>query len=180
LKPGIQASSRLHAIPTSSIRARARTPAHPLVIIVGSRPRAGNEEVLTMRVLVATNETQGSQPGDYAWTVEGELVTAVAVECCTPRTCGCGRGFPGLASSRATTTAMVVDRPDLDAEQVRGAIEDSLERGGWLDALDDEEIDELVEEHLICIGAVWSSFAVGTVVSRWGANVYSRPAVAAA
>jgi hypothetical protein len=133
-----------------------------------------------MRVLVATNDTQGSQPGDYAWTVEGELVTAIAVECCSPRTCGCGRGFPGLASSRATTTAMVVDRPDLDRDEVRDAIEDSLDRGGWLDALDDAEVDDLVEEHMICIEAVCSAFPVGTVVSRWGANVYSRPTAAAA
>jgi hypothetical protein len=133
-----------------------------------------------MRVLVATNLTQGSQPGDYAGTVEGELVTPVAAECCSPRTCGCGRGFPGLASSRATTTAMVVDRPELDADDVRDAIEESLERGGWLDHLDDDEIEELLDEHMICIETVCSAFPIGSIVSRWGAKVYSRPAVAAA
>ena len=34
-----------------------------------------------MLVLVATNELQGTAPGDYAWTVEGELVTPAATEC---------------------------------------------------------------------------------------------------
>jgi hypothetical protein len=133
-----------------------------------------------MRVLVATKQTQGSQPGDYAATVEGELVTPVAAECDSPRTCGCGRGFPGLASNRATTTAMVVDRPDLDPDEVRDAIEDSLERGGWLDHLDDDEVEALLDEHMICIDTVCSAFPVGTVVSRWGAKVYSRPTAAAA
>ena len=64
-----------------------------------------------MRVLVATSEGQGTQPGDYCWTVEGEIVlTGPLLECADPHRCGCGRGFPGLGSARATTTATVVDR----------------------------------------------------------------------
>jgi len=50
-----------------------------------------------MLVLVATNETQGRSPHDFAYTVEGELVSAVATEC-RNHDCGCNRGFPGLAS----------------------------------------------------------------------------------
>ena len=34
-----------------------------------------------MLVLIATNDLQGTVDGDYAWTVEGELVTPVATEC---------------------------------------------------------------------------------------------------
>jgi hypothetical protein len=133
-----------------------------------------------MKVLVATSQTQGSQPGDYASTVEGELVTPVAVECSSPRTCGCGRGFPGLASSRATTTAMVVDRPELDRDDVWDAIEDSLDRGGWLRALEDDEIDDLVEAHVAAIEVVCASYPVGAVVSRWGSRIYDRPPARAA
>jgi hypothetical protein len=133
-----------------------------------------------MKVLVATNRTQGTQPGDYAGTVEGELVTALAVECDSPRTCGCGRGFPGLASSRATTTALVVDLPHVDRDALADALESSLERGGWLDHLDDDEADELVEAHLEAIEIVCAHYPVGTVVSRWGGKVYSRPSAAAA
>jgi hypothetical protein len=125
-----------------------------------------------MRVLVATTATQGEQTGDYCWTVEGELVTPVVVPCCSPGTCGCGRGFPGLASSRATTTAVVADRPDLVREEVVLAFRASLERGGWLFGLDDEEIEEVVDEHLQSVALVCESFPVGSVVRRNGDRVY--------
>ncbi len=72
-----------------------------------------------MRVLVATSKLQGAASGDDSWTVDGEPVLAEPIlECCRPQSCGCGRGFPGLASARATTTAMVVVRPELDRDQV--------------------------------------------------------------
>jgi hypothetical protein len=133
-----------------------------------------------MKVLVATRETQGSHPGDHCWTVEGELVTPVTVECCTPHLCGCGRGFPGLGSDRSTTTALVADLPHLTREQVRTAIQDSLERAGWFEALEADEADEVVEEHLVCIEAVCEAFPVGSVVSRWGTQVFLRDGRAAA
>lgn len=133
-----------------------------------------------MLVLIATNETQGDHPGDYAWTVEGELVTPVAAECCSPGECGCGRGFPGLVSARATTTAMVADRPGLTEADLHEAVYDSLDRGGWADHLDDDEFGALVDDHLDCIAAVCESFTVGTIVSRWGNKVYARPTAAAA
>jgi hypothetical protein len=133
-----------------------------------------------MKVLVATTQSQGELPGDYSWTVEGELVTPVVLECASPGKCGCGRGFPGLASARATTTAMVVDRPDLDRDEVWNAIYDSLERDGWFDHLDPDEAEEVVDEHVHCIDIVCASYPVGTVVGRWGTKVWSRALSAAA
>lgn len=59
-----------------------------------------------MKVLVATNETRGMFEDDYCWTVEGELVYIQTVACQNPAS-GCDRGFAGLSSERATTTAMV-------------------------------------------------------------------------
>ena len=38
----------------------------------------------------------------------------------------------GLSSARATTTAVVVDRPNLQIGDLADALTDSLERGGWL------------------------------------------------
>jgi len=142
-----------------------------------------------MLVLVATNELQGAEAGDYAWTVEGELVTPLAAECDSGGRCGCNRGFPGLASSRATTTAMVVDRPAVTVEDLRDAVYDHLDRGGWIDLLQDAErerhgpdaaleVDELVEtiidDHVETIEQVCSAFPVGTVVTRRGPLVSAR------
>jgi hypothetical protein len=66
-----------------------------------------------MKLLVATARTQGGRDNDYNWCIEVELVRIGEV-CAWDRAdpdggCGCGRGFGGLNSHRATTTAMVVD-----------------------------------------------------------------------
>ncbi len=131
-----------------------------------------------MKVLVATKSGQGGASGDYSSTVEGELVTPITVECCSPESCGCGRGFPGLASSRATTTAMVVSRDDIQPNQLREAIASSLRRDGWLKGLNQAERRELIQAHFSAIEQVCAGFAVGTVVGRNNAFV-SRRAVAA-
>lgn len=132
-----------------------------------------------MKVLISTTLSQGRLPGDYSWTLDGELVTPVAAECCSPDECGCGRGFPGLASARATTTAMVVDRPDLDATTLRLAVRDSLDRDGWLRRLDGKRQRELVDTHMRAIEQVCTNFSVGTVVGRDDALVWRRSAMAA-
>lgn len=137
-----------------------------------------------MLVLVATNEGQGELPGDYAWTVEGELVTPVVAECASGDRCGCTRGFPGLASSRATTTAMVVDLPHITEPELRDAVLASLERGGWLDLIPDEEADEiigeLVDEHVERITEVCAHFGSGALVGRRGTQVFDRSIARAA
>ncbi len=135
-----------------------------------------------MRLLVATNELQGIRSDDYAWTVEGELVVAESSACADPR-CGCARGFSGLASSRATTTAMVVDLPHIDLGTLREAVWDHLERAGWQDLLADDDLDEIgeiVDEHVDNIDTICSAYAVGTVLERHGAEVRPRGFAAAA
>ncbi len=146
-----------------------------------------------MHVLIATNELQGLHPTDYAWTVEGELVTAEPTECADAERCGCGRGFPGLASSRATTTAMVADLPHISAADLRGAILDWLERSGWRDLLAagaeerlgstadvDEQLDEIADEHIETITQICAMFEPGTVIEREGCLVRARAYPAAA
>jgi hypothetical protein len=120
-----------------------------------------------MRVLVATDKTQGAVDGDYCWTVEGELVLGwTLLECTAPDRCGCGRGFPGLASCRATTTAMVVDRPDIDRRELGQAIRDSLDRQGWLQEMEPDEIEDGVEDEIALIEEVTSAFPTGAIVGR--------------
>ena len=132
-----------------------------------------------MHVLVATKETQGTRADDYAWTVDGELVLAELTECADPR-CGCARGFAGIASKRATTTAMVTDLPHLDIATLRDVVRDYLERAGWSDLLPTDEIEEVVDEHVENLGAICSAYAVGTVIERDGCDIRPRGLAAAA
>lgn len=124
-----------------------------------------------MLVLVATKQTQGRRQSDYCHSVEGELVTPITVECCLPERCGCSRGFPGLVSARATTTAMVVERAGIGPALLRQAVVDSLVRGGWQtgstpDELD--EFDELVDDHVETVIRVCNAFGEGAVIRRDG------------
>jgi len=136
-----------------------------------------------MLVLVATKEMQiahHDESGDYSYTVDGELVTPVAAECGSPERCGCDRGFPGLASNRATTTAQVVNLEHITADDLRDVIDGVLERDGWFDLIDEHERHELIDEHMECIAAVCAAFPVGTIVGRHGALVYDRSIAQAA
>jgi hypothetical protein len=87
-----------------------------------------------MKILVATGLTQGAEPNDYHFCVEGELVW-IQEPCTSGRDnpdggCGCGRGFAGAASHRATTTAIVVES-DMTPDDMILAFETSLDDGGW-------------------------------------------------
>lgn len=124
-----------------------------------------------MRLLVATRELQGA--GDRFDTVDGELVTPVVATCATPG-CRCNTSFIGLASSGATSTALVVELPHLGTAELREALEGALERDGWLDLVAPEEIRELVDEHVEAIEAACARFIVGTVVERHGRLVNAR------
>lgn len=126
-----------------------------------------------MKVLVATNETQGLFEGDYSWTVDGELVYIQSVSCSSP-TCGCTRGFAGMSSSRATTTAMVVDRPEIGIAELTGALTDSLERDGWLTHISPHEGDEMIAELLTTLANITEPSRPGSVVRREGDYAFVR------
>lgn len=125
-----------------------------------------------MHVLIATDQSQGDHPGDYCHALQGELVTPVVVECGSPDRCGCGRGFPGLASSRATTTAIIVDRPDLDEVTLRTVIADALEREGWR-SLCNDHFEDLVDDHLGEIIDLVTVFPLGAIVRRDGFDYWA-------
>lgn len=127
-----------------------------------------NEMENDMLVLVATRDTQGQAEGDYCHTVEGELVTPITVECCLPDACGCTRGFPGLVSAHATTTAMVVDRAAITPTLLRQSVSDSLARGGSAAGAIDVEFDEMIDEHVHTIVRVSKVFGEGAIVRRDG------------
>ncbi len=146
-----------------------------------------------MRVLVATSELQGTAPGDYSWTVDGELVVVDVTECARPDRCGCGRGFPGVASRRATTTAMVVDLPHIARDDLVEVVADHVDlhwadlliAGADADGVDpddsiDEQLDAITEEYVANIEQVCREFPIGTIVERHGTLVSARAFPAAA
>jgi len=125
-----------------------------------------------MKVLVATHQTQGDQEGDYCWSLDGELVTPFVLECRSPATCGCGRGFPGLASSRATTTALVVDLAHIGLGELEQAVSDSFLRDNWITMDRLAYADVVIAAQLSHILEVASRYPVGTVVRRSGPTVF--------
>lgn len=124
-----------------------------------------------MRVLVATDRTNGRLPGDYHYCVDGELVY-MQDPCATDMQdpdggCGCGRGFAGMNSHRATTTAMVVEA-EFDRAQVREALRSSLEAGGWFDRrwCSQEMEDAFLDLALRRMTTIAEHFPLGSVVRR--------------
>jgi len=88
-----------------------------------------------MRILVATRETQGQRDNDFFFCEEGEPVK-IGFACDRDGDnpdgpCGCRRGFAGVQSSRATTTAKVEERA-LNLDEYREILTDSYRREGWL------------------------------------------------
>lgn len=132
-----------------------------------------------MQLLVATTRTQGQVPGDYNFCIPGEVLWFSWV--CdrdrrnTQHACGCGRGFGGLTSHRATTTAEVVER-DFSPDELRLAIRTSLADQGWLpSSLPADEQAEIVDEavgHMLSIAAL---LPVGTIVRRDVDDVHAYP-----
>lgn len=145
-----------------------------------------------MRVLIATDHLQGSASTDHHDAVDGEIVMPVVVECGVPACDRCLRGWIGLVSHGATTTAMVVDRPGVTPVDLRRRVHDWLDRAGVVDTVvqaveagayevagqpvDDPvvAVAELVEVHVAEIREVCDAFAVGTTVSRLGGLVAAR------
>jgi len=126
-----------------------------------------------MKVLVATHIGQGEHEGDYCWTLDGELVSPLALECSDGPECGCRRGFPGFASSRATTTAMVADLEHIGEDELRTAVTDYLTNAGWLQWLNEREQRGLIANEIAAQKQIASVFPAGTVVRREGSEVYS-------
>jgi len=123
-----------------------------------------------MKVLVTTRRTNGLVEGDYDWTVPGELAW-VTMPCDSDLAdpegrCGCGRGFGGLMSHRATTTVEVKDLP-ITLEELREALRTSLTDQGWLSPRQ-TATDQvaLLQEVLADVRDIAAHFRVGDVVRR--------------
>jgi hypothetical protein len=114
-----------------------------------------------MKLLTATTRGQGERGNDYCWTVEGELV-GIHEPCARDSRdadggCGCGRGFFGMSSHRATTTALVRDLPltRADLTHALAGYYESAGYGTFTPAELAEEVGNLLE-----LAASWPEGAV--------------------
>lgn len=123
-----------------------------------------------MRLLTATPERQGEQPGDFCYATEGELVLLGFV-CATDREdpdggCGCGRAFSGMSSMRATTTALVRDL-DLSYDDVRLAVEGYYKAAGMgADVIGARDFEEMVGDDLAITARIAAAVPDGAVIGR--------------
>lgn len=132
-----------------------------------------------MKVLVATERTQGTREGDYNCCIPGELAWLPLV--CDKdrrdpaRSCGCSRGFGGLASHRATTTVEVADL-DVSEQDVRLAYETSLRDQGWIPAnASATQVEDILDETLGLARDIAEALPPGTVVRRNFDDVHAYP-----
>lgn len=120
-----------------------------------------------MKIITATAATQGQRANDYNWCVEGEVVLPAIVVCGTDRDdpdggCGCGRGWSGASTQRATTTAVVREVPFTMADYTE-AVRSGLELGGWWPGyVDDNDVHEMVAT-LVDLA---ESYPVGAVLEK--------------
>jgi len=133
-----------------------------------------------VKVLVATTEAQDSQGDDFAWAVDGELVFIPTLSC-EGHECGCRRAFAGMASNQGTTTALVVDRPDISRAQLATALADSLDRqnagsggSGASRAPKQPLPTERFGELFGALSAALNHFSDGTILERDGFMLRKR------
>jgi hypothetical protein len=132
----------------------------------------GVRSLRVMKILVATELTQGTSPDDYHYCIDGELVWVQ--EACDrdkqnpDMPCGCGRGFAGAASHRATTTAMVVESA-MTRDDVILAFETSLPDGGW----PIEWAVEIADDNL----EIAAQLPVGSIITRTLDDFFLRGAL---
>lgn len=127
-----------------------------------------------MLVLEATDQLQGLRADDYHWADTGELVHLPALDCSSP-SCGCTRGFAGFVSHRATTTAKIVERPDLTIEELSLQLADSLSAGEWIARPDpgDELVAALATE-IVELATRFGRFGPGAIIEREGDTLTHR------
>lgn len=129
-----------------------------------------------MKVLVATKLTQGQRGNDFSHADEGELLGFTS-ECDgepVDGKCGCRRAFSGLVTHRATTTAQVVERPELDLAGYVKAMRASLASGGWTAHMSAKEADAWAREDATELARMAEAFPVGMIVEKRGAKVQER------
>ncbi len=127
-----------------------------------------------MKILVATEETQGRRPNDFFWAREGELV-AFGSECRDEPIdgiCGCRRALCGVVTRLATTTFRVEEREELSPEDLVDVLATMLVGGRWFPTV--EQALPAAAENATRLARLAASFADGTVLERRGDHFIAR------
>ena len=127
-----------------------------------------------LKVLVSTTQTQGKVEGDFCFVPEGEIVGRYGVICDAEREdgkggCGCGRSFGGFMTLKATTTAMVVERP-MTRELWRDLALALHERAGYAKAYGPELMETVLDEMMYFDIDKIAHVPVGTILGRRAFN----------
>jgi len=127
-----------------------------------------------MKVLVATEETQGHRKTDFCWTEEGELVFFGSE--CTRETidgeCGCRRSLCGLRTRKATTTFRVVEREELSPGGLVSLLAAGLVAGHFYDTR--EKARPAAEEDASRLAALASAYPEGAILEKRGNRFLER------
>ena len=127
-----------------------------------------------MLIFEATDQMQGQRDSDYHHARNTELVYLPPIDC-SDSACGCKLGFAGFDSHRATTTAMVVERPDMDIQELCRQLAASLHDGGWIDSTSpDHELVAMLADEIVQLATRYGEYGVGTVIERDGNDLMLR------
>ena len=132
-----------------------------------------------MKLLVATDLTQGFAPNDFHACVEGELVM-MQEPCAIDRSdpdggCGCGGPSPGSAPIGRPARPPWSRDLDLSLSDVRAAVVGYLESAGWLTLVTEPDRARLVDEVTTSLVLMGDDFPEGTVLTRRLDYLVPRP-----
>lgn len=129
-----------------------------------------------MKVLIATQETQGQRDSDFFWTKPGELVTFGLV-CGRGKGdiddgCGCQRCMTGVFTHKGTTTVKVVNS-SMTRRELVNALFARLIEAYKLDPTD-EAVRKMAEEEAERVVTVARKFRSGDVLEIRGDKFNKR------
>lgn len=119
-----------------------------------------------MKVLVAAPDAERvtTKKNDFNYATPGEVLTLGSVcdgDAAHRRSCGCGRAFSGLDTTKATTFGIV---KEMDADDVRRLVRDSQFVTGWTIGDDRDETTEMVMGDVRTIAEMIEDQPVGSEI----------------
>jgi hypothetical protein len=127
-----------------------------------------------MKILTATNLTQGASPLDFNWCKEGEVLI-FGFECTGGSWddgCGCRRSLAGIKSHKACTTFLVTESP-LTPTELETLIATALVQEGWHKPVDKAALRS-AHELLYDVLQVAAHYPVGTILERHERQFFKR------